>query len=318
MVLYIVGSGRSGSTLFERTLGATRGFFNVGEMNELFRRVAPSDERCGCGEQFSQCPFWTAVGQRAFGGWDPSFVEGVAHLQRRVTRQRDLPLLLAAPRGPAAFVDALAQYQAVIARLYRAIVVESGAGVLVDASKGPALALALARSPEIDLRLVHLVRDSRGVAYSWAKTGVERPQAADGAGVMASYSPWWTAAWWTTFQTETGVVRAALSHSARVRYEDFVEDPRASIDRTLRVLNLAAYAAGLDHIDGRQVTLQPSHGLAGNPFRFRHGSVSLARDDAWRDKLPASDRRVVTAITMPGLAGYGYLRGTDIEGSPAP
>ena len=69
-VIYIAGSGRSGSTLLERVLGGMPGAVNVGELIDLFRRTAPRGERCGCGLAFADCPFWTGVGKRAFDGWE--------------------------------------------------------------------------------------------------------------------------------------------------------------------------------------------------------------------------------------------------------
>src|SRR5499427_9656408 len=79
-VVYIAGSGRSGSTMLERVLGEIPGFVNVGELIDLFRHVARHGERCGCGELFADCPFWTSVGKRAFGGWDTESVAEVRTL----------------------------------------------------------------------------------------------------------------------------------------------------------------------------------------------------------------------------------------------
>jgi len=66
-VVYVAGSGRSGSTILERVLGQMPGFVNVGELIDLYRRP-PEGERCGCGLAFTACPFWLGVGKRAFGG----------------------------------------------------------------------------------------------------------------------------------------------------------------------------------------------------------------------------------------------------------
>ena len=96
-VIYIAGSGRSGSTLLERVLGGMPGAVNVGELIDLFRRTAPLGERCGCGLAFPDCPFWSKVGERAFGGWDASQMAGLERLRNRVARQRYLPRLLAMP-----------------------------------------------------------------------------------------------------------------------------------------------------------------------------------------------------------------------------
>ena len=47
-VIFIAGSGHSGSTLLERILGAMPGLVNVGELYNLYRRHdAPHQERCG-------------------------------------------------------------------------------------------------------------------------------------------------------------------------------------------------------------------------------------------------------------------------------
>lgn len=307
VVVYIVGSGRSGSTLLERILGGTDRFVNVGEVNELFRRVGPLDERCGCGQPFSQCPFWTAVGERAFGGWSSVDFGEVASTQREVSRQRHLPQLLAYPRGSAAFTHQLERYHDMYARIYHAIRAEAGADVIVDASKGPALGLALARAADLDVRPLHLVRDARGVSYSWAKADVKRPQAADGDGVMSSYSAWYTAGWWATFQLEAEAMGQALPIAARIRYEDLVGNPRDAVARALSDLGLASYAGGLGHLDEKGVSLEPTHGLAGNPSRFRQGYINLALDEEWRTRMSDKDRRVATAIGWPGLVRYGYL-----------
>src|SRR5262245_25734123 len=69
-VLLIVGSGRSGSTLFERALGGVAGVAALGELVHMWDRAVRDDELCACGQPFGSCPFWSAVGERAFGGWD--------------------------------------------------------------------------------------------------------------------------------------------------------------------------------------------------------------------------------------------------------
>ena len=46
-VLYIVGAGRSGSTLIERIFGIFTGWVNVGELVGIFRRLVLFNERCG-------------------------------------------------------------------------------------------------------------------------------------------------------------------------------------------------------------------------------------------------------------------------------
>jgi hypothetical protein len=132
-VLFIAGTGRSGSTLLERALGAMPGYVNVGELIDLFRRVAAEDERCGCGERFSACPFWREVGERAFGGWTESLISEISTMQRAVARQRHIPALVRQVRS-GRLSPRLVRYGEVYSRLYRAILDVSGADCVVDAS----------------------------------------------------------------------------------------------------------------------------------------------------------------------------------------
>jgi hypothetical protein len=44
-------------------------------------------------------------------------------------------------------------------------------------------------------------------------------------------------------------------------------------------------------------------------MRFTTGRIPVRRDERWRAGLPAAQRREVTALTLPLLAGYGYLGG---------
>src|SRR5262249_41243263 len=188
IVVYIAGSGRSGSTLLERALGEVPGFVNVGELIDLYRRTAAQDERCGCGAAFAECPFWARVGDRAFGGWPGQKLAATHGLQNGVARQRRMPRLLAMPLAGRQFRADVAAYGASYDVLYHAIAAEAGAACVVDASKWPVQALALARAG-LDVRVIHLVRDVRGVAYSLGKRDVSRPHAVREADVMSHLSP---------------------------------------------------------------------------------------------------------------------------------
>ena len=302
-VVYLAGSGRSGSTLLERTLGEMAGFVNVGELIDLFRRVAPRNERCGCGQPFADCPFWAAVGAEAFGGWDAGLLAATHQLQRRVARQRHLPRLLAARVAGRDFRDAITRYGQTYARLYRAIAAQAGASYVVDASKWPVQALALARAG-LDVRVIHLVRDVRGVAHSLAKPDVARPHATAGTDVMWHVGPASAAARWVACQSEADLLRRCGIMVARLRYEDFVRQPRHSVTGALGVLAVPAAPPQLAHIAGGRISLGTSHGLSGNPSRFQGGEVTLRADEAWREGMPRRDRAVVTAIGLPQLARH--------------
>ena len=144
-VVFIGGSGRTGSTLVERLLGALPGVCNVGEIALMWERCLIRGERCGCGVPLLRCPFWREVGEVAFGGWDSFDVPEFLALKRSVDRNRFIPRLLA--DSDAAIRRRAKEYAAVYARLYRAIGQVSGCAVIVDGSKHVSLAFCLRNEP---------------------------------------------------------------------------------------------------------------------------------------------------------------------------
>ncbi|BBL79337.1 sulfotransferase [Rubrobacter xylanophilus] len=313
-VLYIGGSGRSGSTILARTLGRAPGFFDAGELWQLWDRGLLHNELCGCGEPFGSCPFWTAVGREAFGGWRNVDAERMASFKPLLRRLRYLPHYLAlagAGVRTRKVEEMLGELGPALERLYRALREVSGACVVVDSSKRFSYAAVLGSLPSVEVRAVHLVRDSRAVAHSWSRSKV-RPEA--GGSSMPRLGPLKASRTWSLQNLQqvllplSGGVRAC----ARLRYEDFVREPASSLRKTLRELGLEA---DLRFIRGREVPLSRGHTVSGNPARFESGGVELSPDEAWRERMRAGDRALVTALTAPLLAGYGYpLVGRGYEG----
>lgn len=302
-VLYIGGSGRSGSTLLERLLGAVPGVAALGEVVHLPLRGLVLGQTCGCGEPLASCPFWGPVGEEAFGGWASVDGQEWRDLQHRVDRNRFLPLL-AVPTDPGFRAD-LAEHVRRLGLLYRAAATVSGASVVVDSSKHASTAFAL-RHLDLDLHVAHIVRDPRGVAYSWTKE-VARPETVDGE-EMPTYSPASAAAWWDAFNVMLAALRATGTPVHRLRYEDLLADPAGTLRALLTPTGLPLAPGWDDFLTPEGAVLGPSHSVAGNPMRFRTGTIPLRHDDAWRRSLPARDRRVVTALSAPLLLAYGYTR----------
>ena len=175
-VVYLGGLGRSGTTLLERLLAARPGVCAAGETVHLWQRGLVRNELCGCGLPFAACPFWHRAGEHAFGGWAEIDPGRVTRLAASVDRSRFIPRL-AAPLPGLARRPALAEYTSYYQRVYAGLAAASGCEVLIDSSKHPSLAFCLRWLGPLRLRVVHVVRDSRAVAYSWTRL-IRRPDAA--------------------------------------------------------------------------------------------------------------------------------------------
>jgi len=304
-VLFLGGVGRSGTTLLERVLGEVPGVCPLGEVVHLWERGLERDERCGCGEAFSACPFWQAVGHAAFGGWDAVDPHRLRALRARVDRARVVPRL-ARRLLPTSLQADVQEYAGYYARLYAAVAAHTGDELVVDSSKQVSLAFCLAHSPDVELVVARCVRDSRGVAYSWTKR-VSRPEAGDEATHMPQYSPLTVSLIWNLHNAEFPLLPRLQVPLTTIRYEDFVHSPREVALGLLRFAGVDLPEEALGFVDDRGAWLQqPAHTVSGNPIRFRSGRLDFRHDDAWRRELPVAQQRLVTAVTAPSLHRYGY------------
>lgn len=305
-VVFVGGMGRSGSTLVARALGQVPGLVTVGELHYLWDQGVLSDRACSCGEPFSSCPFWHQVGDVAGGGWDRREARRLLDLRRDVIRNRYVPWL-GASALPASIRTVRDDYARAMARVAAAVLTVSGARALVDTSKYPSSGYVLASSPDIDLRLIHLVRRSEGVAHSWMKR-IARPDRDDSE--FARFPPARTAAEWMAYNGAYDLLRLGGVRGLAVRYEDFVAAPGPTLRAILDHLGKPRDPADLDFVTPDGIVLEHHHSIAGNPMKFRTGLEALRLDDAWRAEMPPMARWLVTGLTAPGLLRYGYLTGS--------
>ena len=179
-ILFIAGIGRSGSTLLSRMLAQIDGFQAVGELHHLWQTGAPllaTEELCGCGSSYADCPFWPAMIEAALGAVDRERLDGLAQLKRETDRVRYIPWMRS-PLKPPGYARRLREYRPIVRSLYAAIETTCQPRVIVDATKDPSSLYLLSTLSELEVTVLHLVRDPRGVAYSWTKT-IRRPEFKD-------------------------------------------------------------------------------------------------------------------------------------------
>ncbi len=276
-ILYVGGAPRSGSTILARALAEHPGVAAVGEVNEFWSDGFRHNRRCACGRRFRACPHWRRVVRRAF---DP---------HGRVDARRLAAWADGAGRSMWLAAPVPSDVAAALAGLYRALREVTGARVLVDTSKSAGYARALQAVPELEVRAVHLVRDSRATVYSWSRKTI-RPR----LGTLRACAQWnaYNLPW--TFRMLGGDREVR-----RIRYEDFAARPRRVTRDLLRWVGAGSSAA--------TPRSAASHILSGNPVRSVPGRVHIVEDAAWKAGLPAGARRLATACTWPLLAQYGYL-----------
>ena len=297
-VLYIAGMRRSGSTVLGNLLGEATGCWHGGELALLWAFVA-GDGPCSCGVPVRRCPTWQAVFAQMS---PPMTVEDALATAIAVQRRflgRWLPFLLWVPGlwrllVPRALRPARRDR---LLELYRAIIRETGAGTVIDSSKSPGYGFLLSLRKDIDLHVVHLVRDApANVDSATRRLHHALPALTRMDNVLVRSVQWlvWhlsVEALWN-WRSRHRRRRQYL----RVRYEDFARDPRASLTE---ILEFAGAPAADAPIEGTRGVLRGNHSISGNPGVARQGAVVVEEDRAWAERMSPLRRRAVTLLAFP-------------------
>jgi hypothetical protein len=297
-VLAITGWCRNGSTIIGNVLGEVPGVTHVGELHFLWKNGSGRgvNRLCGCGLALDACGVWGPVLRAGVPDGVPldGFAAEVMRRQRSAVRTRHTWRVM---RHGTDRPDARAHAD-LMAATFREIAARTGSGLIVDTTKIPGESALLPYTEGVEPFFVHLVRDPVAVAHSW-----RAPK--DYVYAMSAAK---STAYWVGFNAAArALIRRHPERSMLLRYEDFTADPAGTVDALLRLCGLDPAA---NPVRGRTVDLRVNHTVTGNPDRFRTGTTVIrARDDGWRDGLPARARRAAMAVSWPQRLRYGYRYG---------
>lgn len=304
-VLYVMGYGRSGSTFLDILLSNAAAVTSVGALSNYWlwlQRGLP----CACGEPLPECPMWGQIVPDHLGSLPHDDLLRWNEIQEGVERRHRLPRLLGG-RLPGELVG---RYRLATDALLKVVADRVEAPAVVDSSGSGAdktgRPFALARYTGADVRVIHLVRDGRAVAWSSMKGpgSPERPEVQlprPLVGIRAGL------AWSVANLTSEWIARHLDPERVlRVRYEDLATDTGSQLRR------IGAFA-GLELEDlirtveeDRPLTV--GHNVAGNRLRFQD-EIRVRPDFSWRRKMSPVYRWGLTVELFPLLMRYGYVAG---------
>lgn len=302
-IVFVTSSSRSGSTLLDILLGSVDGCFSTGELRHIWIRGLQQDWTCGCGKPFSKCEFWPEVLRTAFGKLGRQDVERIVFLQKHLESTRNL--LFSRFSSGRTLSPEGREYQQVMRSLYEATQELSGCNVIADSSKLASHGYIVHRMAE-DSNLhtfhsVHLIRDSRAVAYSWYKLikasgGKDWP----GSNLMRSFG---FSRGWIGSNLTSHLLSGKVEGASSMFYEDLSTHPVEIFSDFLTQAGLLE-PGSMARVDTRP---KNNHTVSGNPMRMSDKPLEIRPDLAWKTKLPGAARWGVTALTFPFLLRYGYL-----------
>jgi len=301
-VVYILSTGRSGTTLLDMLLGAHSRMWTLGEAINLVWDLQ-EDHRapCGCGEPVASCPFWEDLVDQI--PIDPSgYHIGYFHDQDQTGKVLQWPLLPDILSGEIReeWRPAVREHGQKNARYFRAVKQavrersESEIDWLVDNSKNLYRLFWLQQSNHFNIRVVHLMKDPPAFVYSMMKKNLPYT----GRKIMR-----FTARWVIQNALMRHVCKTCFSRSEvyPVSYETLAAQPGPSMKALGQWLGLEYSPTRVHNFRDYE-----NHALSGNFMRWRDSEDEIRLDESWKRNLPSHYAAFVRLVTKPFERICGY------------
>ncbi len=278
-VIYIMGLGRSGSTLLERIIGVADNVWPLGEIRSLKDYVNRNDPTKPSKKNFfgeSGSPldrsfFWSPVVKKIKQDnlfmFDKHNKFSVRRLIKILTKKE--------PIGDEEKIMNLI--------LKRSREVENeNVEYLLDTSKLISRLLFLKNHKNIDLYVIHLVRDARGAINSFEKVGV---------GWFRILGRWIKNNLFISLFIKRKFDKTRFIH---LSYDKFVKQPEKYLDLINRKFGTNIDTNNyLEYVQKKQ-----TYSISGNKMRAKQ-LTELKYDQDWREKMPTWKKIFLTIITYP-------------------
>lgn len=283
-LIYIMGYGRSGSTLIESEIVSSFNISAFGEVKYVAERGARKNELCSCGDNARNCVVWSAI----ISALEKEFeLKKIEELTNKLESSKMFPVnLMMFKLGY--LKDEVALYRKFNYRLYQLL---SDYGLYIDSSKMPARAYFLfvddivTAGYVVKPKIIWVVRDSRGVAWSCGRIVKRNEAQSHEDEYMPVFGYYSAIIKWLINGLVSMFVYKAISNVELLKYEDFINQKNGKVKQNQEPVS--------------EEERKPVHSISGNPRRFTGGIVKLKLDVEWMEKLPKFKRFVGWLIGMP-------------------
>jgi hypothetical protein len=290
---FLASSPYSGSTLLSFLLASHPRVATISDVSGRRRAGQIDTFRCSCGRLMQSCPFWSDLRERAadrgFGeldladfrlGFDTAQRGPMAAIQARSLRWPVAERLRDRMLAPLGVASAMRDVGVRSWALANAVLDLTQADVFVDASKERLRIRYLERYLPVRPRVIHLVRDVRGVVESTVRRGKRDDP-------IAKIAREWAR---TNASIEQQLRELPADRQLRIRYEDLCRD----VTGTLR---LAFAFMGVDPEAELQPIGQEQH-MLGNQMRLS-APTDVRLDERWRTALPTDEAGAILRAAQP-------------------
>jgi len=279
-LIYLMGAGRSGTTALAIFLGNSIDILTLGEMHQFFEHIG-ADKQCSCGNRLSQCDFWGKI-------------------------IKDLPMdFLTDPEKYLDFCKNFEYHNAIVNYAFNlfnnndiqkylrinetildSISKENEEIYFLDSAKYIGRVLGLRKSKKINLKIIYVVRDIRGVINSFSKK------------VQSQKKPLNTIIYWLIINSIAEFIYKTSPKGTvlKIRYETLIDNPEKEFGRIENFLNLDLTSIK-DKIRENNSFEMP-HLIGGNRLK-KHNKLYFSRDLEWRERFSTLKKIFYYLMALP-------------------
>ncbi len=276
-LIYLMGTGRSGTTALATILGNHKDVLTIGEVNQFYKEIGS--------ETFHKDSFWNQI-RESLKEKNPNQIDkDIYKLERHIKIPRYLFRL---------WPTSITKYHEAQSKMFKLIEKENKHRLYLDSSKYVARALLLSKNKNINLKIINLTRDPRGVIWSFKKK------------VQTSNSPLITIIYyyvisifsqlsiWFFFSRNTVI---------RLRYEDLVNNPKSTFNQLSKFLEFDLTNLK-DKIQNKEEFIVPEI-IGGNRLKTNQ-SIIIRPDIEWKNKMSYTEKLIYYIFTLPLNIFYRY------------
>lgn len=298
-LVYVLAASHSGSTLLSMLLAAHPEICTVGELKATIHDDVDRYS-CSCGVNIRRCRFWQEIAAgMARRGLEFDITDArtdICGVSSRCARRLLRPLhhgrVLEQARDAALWLSPTWRTQRAVIQHRNAALIDtvcetSGCRIIVDSSKVALRLKFLLLNPALDVQIIRLVRDGRGVGLTYY---LDEKRLAMGPAARE----------WRRSNEEAEALLARVDRARWVgaRYEDLCADPARTLARLFAFIGVDPARATLD-FRARE------HHIVGNWMRLQ-ASSEIVLDERWKTLLTPADLRAFHAVAGRMNRRYGY------------
>lgn len=286
-IVYIMGPGRSGTTILEILLENSPGITGVGELTHLFQDGFVDDAECSCGRDLDTCELWGEVKQKMALSLSDS--KKAVQLFRNLDWHSGLVKALRRSQNE----DEWSHYSEINHKLFAAIEQVTDANFIVDSSKYSARALNLHRLYPQQVKVLCVLRSPEGLMHSFLKPNKEEQRPKSLVNILVYY-------YLVCFSLRLSISKFKQD-VLLIRYEDMIESPLkvlSSIENHLDV-DLSVSKKKIEN----KAVLDVGHIVTGN--RLRKSKNLTFKQGKATEIQPNIQQRVILKLMHLGAAILG-------------